>query len=412
MSTVDVNSSNLSLLKIFYYSKINLHRVILSIYVIIVMFTEIFYRKTLFQESANVEINLQQNLDLGIFKFFSDYGTLSTFFPVLIIFYMFYPLNISFTLFSVIIHATYWDNIFKILYGEPRPYWVFQELIPSCNVGFGNPSGHSMSSSAVYLSIWHILITKIEFFEKRTLLKILLLIFFLMVIIMIIFSRLVLGAHSINQVLYGGLLGIAVYLAHFYVLEMHKLKAREFFEIFRSKRMKGIFAIFYSSLVFISILIYYCVPNTEVIEEYKEYVNKNCGKIEDFKKFNDDGLFNSLGIFALIGCHFGLVFFCNFMEKNNLFDKYEEIYIWNQTSWKNKGNILMGFLLFGSPILLFIIIPGRINLFFVYLFKIILPYFIGCFGMFGVNLWFCVSNKYCNENIVKEEVKDSFLDSL
>jgi len=376
------------------------------------MFTEIFYRKPLFEESETVETNLQNELDPGIFKFFSNYGTLPTFFPVLIIFYLIYPLNIYFTLFSVIIHATYWDNILKILYGEERPYWVFQELIPSCSVGFGNPSGHSMSSSAVYLAIWHILIAKNEFIKKRIWFKILLLICFLVIILMVIFSRLVLGAHSINQVLYGGLLGIAVYLAHFYVLQMHEMKAREFFEIFRSKRKKGIFAIFYSCLILMSILIYYFVPNQKVIDDNKEYVNKNCGKIEDFKKFNDDGLFNSFGIFALIGCHTGLVFFCHFLEKNNLFDKYEEIYVWNNTNWKNRWNILLFFILFGSPISLFYIISGRINMFSVYVFKIIIPYYIGCFGMFGVNLWYCVSNKYCNENIHKEGVKDSFLESL
>ncbi len=204
-----------------------------------------------------------------------------------------------------------------------------------------------MSSTAVYLTIWHITIHKVNFFQKSLISKILLFIFIFGVAIMIIFSRLVLGAHSINQVLYGGLLGIAVYLVHFYVFQLHKIEARNFFEIFRSKKKRIIFTLFYTFLVLFSILIYFIVPNTTIIEEYSHYLNRVCDKVEDFKKFNEDGIFNAFGIFALIGSHLGLIFVSEWLERNNLFDKYELVFNWNKVNtMKKKGLIILFFFIF------------------------------------------------------------------
>jgi len=379
-------------------SQFKLRFFIVTVFTLIVLLSETFFRKPLFDLSENVEINFQNNIDPFFFKLITDIGTLPTFFPIMILFFIFLPLNIPFTLFSVIIHASYWDNILKVIYGEARPYWVFRDLTPSCNGGFGNPSGHSMSSSAVYFSIWHIL-TNFQFFQKRLYMKILLLILFTMMVILVIFSRLVLAAHSINQVLFGGLLGITVYLYHFYAFQMDKLKSREFFEIFRSKRIRAIISIFYSSLFLISIILYFAVSNSKVIADNSDYINKNCERIEDYRKFNEDGLFNSLAIFGMIGAHIGLTLFTQFLERKNLFVRYEEIYNFNQTNYKNKGIILFALVLSGSPIALFFILPGNMELILVYIFKIIIPYLLGTIGLFGLSLWFIISYKYCNEDI-------------
>ena len=386
-------------------SQFKLRIFIVSIYTITVLLSETFFRKPLFDLSEDIELNFQKNIDPLFFQIISDIGTLPTFFPVMIIFYIFMPLNIPFTLFSVIIHASYWDNILKILYGEARPYWVFRELTPSCNGGFGNPSGHSMSSSAVYLSIWHIL-TKTEYLENKSFTKIILLIAFCLMIAFVLFSRLVLAAHSINQVLFGGLLGVTIYLFHFYVFQLHKLKSREFFELFRSKRKRCLWAVFYLTLFSISIIVYFAVPNSKVIEANEDYINKNCERIQDYRKFNEDGLFNSLSIFGMIGAHIGLTFFTHFLETKNLFVKHEEIYNFNNTDYKKKGLILLILLVCGSPIILYFILPGRMALIFVYIFKIVVPYLLGAIGLFGASLWFIVEKKQCNEDIHGDSKND------
>jgi membrane-associated phospholipid phosphatase len=376
----------------------NQRLLIATIFTIIVFLSELFFRKPLFDLSESAELYFQKNFDPIPYKIISDVGTIPTFFPIMIIFFIIFPLNIPFALFSVIIHASYWDNILKILYGEARPYWVFRDLVPSCNGGFGNPSGHSMSSSAVYLSIWHIL-SNLEFFENSYLWKILMFIMFNFIILLVIFSRLVLAAHTINQVLFGCLLGISVYLFHFYVFQMDKLKSRDFFELFRSKRNRALFIILYSALFLISIIFYFGISNSKVIEDNSDYIKKNCERIDDYRKFNEDGLFNSLAIFGMIGAHIGLTLFTLYLEREKLFDRYEEIYNLNRTNSKNKAIIILALLVCGSPIIFFFILPGRMNLILVYIFKIIVPYLLGTIGLFGLSLWFIINQRCCNENI-------------
>ncbi len=42
-----------------------------------------------------------------------------------------------------------------MLYLENRPYWDNEGIYPYvCEGGLGNPSGHALMSTAVYLSAW------------------------------------------------------------------------------------------------------------------------------------------------------------------------------------------------------------------------------------------------------------------
>lgn len=379
-------------------SKFKLRIFIVSLYTLLVFLLETFFRQPLFDLSERVEIDFQKNIDPSFFKLISKIGTQPVYLPVTVICFIFLPLNFPFTLLSVIIHATYWDNLLKMLYGEARPYWVFRDLSPSCNCGFGNPSGHSMSSSAVYLSIWHI-VTNNKYFEERYFIKMMLLSIFIFLILLIIFSRLVLAAHSINQVLFGGLLGVSIYLFHFYVFKMDKLKSKDFFEFFTSKKKIRIFAVFYLLLLLISFFVYFFVGNKTVIEENIDYISKNCGEIQEYRKFNEDGIFHCLSIFALMGSHIGIGLFTNFIERKRLFIRYEEIYNFNKTGIKKKIFILLILLISGSPILLFFIIPGDSTLILILIFKVTIPYILGCIGIFGVSLMFCIKYKICNEDI-------------
>ena len=70
-----------------------------------------------------------------------------------------------------------------------------------------------------------------------------------------------------------------------------------------------------------------------------------------------------------MGSHIGLVFFTQFLEKKNLFVRYEEIYNFNQTSYKNKIFILIILLICGLSIILFFILPGRMVLILLYIFE-------------------------------------------
>ena len=81
-------------------------------------------------------------------------------------------------------------------YKDPRPYWSFSQVEAwSCSKDFGNPSGHSMSAWGFAVSYaW----------DKPKLVKVSL----VSAAITVSYSRLVLGAHGLNQVVYGSTLGL------------------------------------------------------------------------------------------------------------------------------------------------------------------------------------------------------------
>mmetsp|Transcript_8341 Transcript_8341/g.11541 ORF Transcript_8341/g.11541 Transcript_8341/m.11541 type:complete len:85 (-) Transcript_8341:945-1199(-) len=58
-------------------------------------------------------------------------------------------------LFCGIAFANYTMNQLKSLYGEPRPYWVSDEIwAEKCGTGFGNPSGHMLNNCFLWVSLY------------------------------------------------------------------------------------------------------------------------------------------------------------------------------------------------------------------------------------------------------------------
>lgn len=109
----------------------------------------------------------------------------------------------------------------KILYGDPRPYWLDNSIFIVCDGGYGNPSGHAYASTASYLTLAHIL-TDYDFFKRKyfgIFLRIFVYLLFAGLIIAICLSRVYLGVHAINQILHGALLGFAMYFLFIHVLK-------------------------------------------------------------------------------------------------------------------------------------------------------------------------------------------------
>ena len=104
-------------------------------------------------------------------------------------------------------------NLTKIAYHDPRPYMTDNLINPyGCTNEYGNPSGHALLCSSffslLFLDNFHIKsnkCSKLTYFLWFGLL--------ISTIVTVSFSRLYLGMHTLNQVLYGALLGIwlAVY---------------------------------------------------------------------------------------------------------------------------------------------------------------------------------------------------------
>jgi membrane-associated phospholipid phosphatase len=122
-------------------------------------------------------------------------------------------------------------SLFKLIYHDPRPYMASSDIQAySCSKEFGNPSGHSFSSSLTFSMLFLDIFYGENVFKNNLVLnqdnKFLKAIFFVLGLswaASIPFSRYLLGVHSLDQVIYGSSLGIWAGLSMHFFLRDHIL---------------------------------------------------------------------------------------------------------------------------------------------------------------------------------------------
>lgn len=373
-------------------------------YLFLAIGLEQVYRNPLFTKSLTWEKEWQDGSTSSMqsfFKVITDFGTEPVLIPLLIIVFLWFPLNKSFAYVNCLVYSVYFDNIMKMIYGNPRPYWVDPSLSKACDGGYGNPSGHSFSSMTAYLSFWHI-ITDSDFYKKTMFGKILrfcLLFLFLLLVLTIMLSRVFLGVHSVNQILYGASLGFAVYYIVFHVFALHHMESKNFFNLFRKNAYIIISACWYAVLLNLGFLLWGLVDNDN--SKWEPILTQKCPNIKLYRRFNNDGMFGFLTIFALIGAHCGLVIISKISQVRFL-NKEEEINHWYKGEWKCHIYRVLVTILFALPIILLFVIPGDLNLGIVYTFKVALPYFVTVFNIYGPLVVTCIIMKIANKEIISQ----------
>ena len=372
---------------------------ILIIYIILSIIFEQFYRKPLFKKSIELESKLYLSTtenQIKIFKLISKLGTQGTLIPLLITILILFPLNISYTFASVIVLSSYYDNILKLSYGSPRPFWINPSIKRSCDGGFGNPSGHSFSSFAIYLSLWDI-ITNLNYFNRKKYLKIALLIFFILFSFCIAISRIFLSVHSINQIIYGSILGFGMYFYFFHIIELQKFTGKKF--------TKYIIGSFENKIHSIKFCIYFIILFALFLlrknkwEEFDEIIKKECSHLPLYRKFNNDGFFIGLVLFLLIGAHYGLYYL---FITNQIYRPFKEEQINKWSLFENWKNLILKILIFiphSIPMIIYILIPNNTPLYILFPFKVIIPYTLSGFCFFGVYIIMCIKLKVAYQNI-------------
>ena len=157
----------------------------------------------------------------------------------------FYPLNIYFSYLSIELILVFIMCILKTLYSNSRPYWdIYLEkqgnrtdtFLPEpteCDGEFGNPSGHALLSTLI-LHLWNLFINSNYFNsineKKKIFIKYITLIFSITSIIFVAYSRVHRQIHSFNQILFGTILGIAVFCLFCYIFEINRMTTNEFFD--------------------------------------------------------------------------------------------------------------------------------------------------------------------------------------
>lgn len=389
------------------WQKINF--VILIVYLALIIGIEQAFRQPMFTDSLEFQRKWQINNPniKNFMNFISELGTGPILIPMLAIIFLFFPINKAYSYLTIMIYGYFLDNILKVWYGNPRPFWINSDLFLACNGGFGNPSGHSFSSVSAYLAFWHIL-TDFEFFKKRIIgiiLRVFLLILSIIIVILILLSRLYLGAHSTNQILYGGLWGLALYFCVFFVFMWSSKNSDEFSLIFLNKTTTVIYSIIFALFLLASIVSYLFIDNQEGL--YSPTLDKLCPDHSTYRKFNPDGLFGMLSLFGIIGGHFGLVVLFQFTAKNHPNKNHQII------NWSSNLNLKTHFLrilvciLFGLPLLLIFLISGKSSLVVIFIFKVSVPYLLALFGLFGPAIYLSIKFKLANPEIYLIHVGES-----
>lgn len=372
----------------------------------LIIISEVFYRESLFNYSLKFEKNIQNSTTENAFVFFRFVTVAGCDYFIgisLIIIFLGFSFIQTFVYFLGITLSIYIQSLMKIIYGNSRPFMEKQELFKGiCDGGFGNPSGHAIVSFFIYLILIHY-IMKHKYFNEKIIIKILLICLLITLLLLVVFSRIILGIHSINQIIFGSLLGIWIFLFLIYSFKFDKMSMIIYRKIYQKK--KYIFSI--SLLLFLSLItpiILGSIYNRQL--DYVDLNNKlnyNCKKVKTFRRFNYEGLFGCLIMVSFTGIYYGQLLFWHYLDKNykvnidKLNNDYflidELINTWNKNRcylFQRKNILKLIKLLFicGSPLIIFFLISSENDsMLIVFLFKFSIPLFLFSFLLSGIGFY-------------------------
>ena len=379
------------------------------IYFAIVISTEFAYRNRLFEKSIEYQEDLREQYDkksafYNCWKFFSFFGTNTFCFAIFFVIFIFFPLNSSFLVLQTLNFSNYLTNLLKMIYQNPRPYWRSDILDIVCNSGYGNPSGHSLVSLSFFLVFSHI-VTNFDYFrkyKKGNIFRIVIFSFCIILAALVIISRVLLSAHSINQIIYGSLLGIGIYFIEIYIISYHTYPSEEFINHIVRKNVVIIYFIIYVLLIVLLFIIYFSIGDDKYIEKliYRNIFNgERCDTKKKFQVLKNDGFTQALAVTSIIGAHLGIILLIYVLKKLNY--KIEYINEFNKSSIKRWFIRLPILILSGIFLILHFALPKSCPLAVIIIFKFALPFFLTAFCIYFLGIFICVYFNFANESIIK-----------
>ena len=384
---------------------------IISIYFIIIISTERIYFQSLFNESLELIPKFQKSSpnSYHFWKFIAYLGSKPVLGGIYIILILFLPLNQVFIMFFLLIFTGFVDHTTKILYRQERPLWMNDEIDVHSEhaCGYGNPSGHALSSSCLYISLWYMLSDLISGLIKNNkkllnIIKYSILAFCLGIVYLIMTSRIYLGVHSINQIIFGFFIGVGIFLLFLPLFKSYCNTSTEFLNKQYNYRY------FICGMITSGILIYYISYFTRKdIEGVKELLNwkKMCLDQKWSKILIKGSFMGGESIFIILGMYLGL-FFVKY-KINKIYQNTEEIiFNWQKEKFINRL-IRLIFLAIGFiPVgIIFLLNLFDISYIFFYIVTPLL-FCLGGFLTFGPCLLFgykLTSSKNPNDEIMKLE---------
>jgi membrane-associated phospholipid phosphatase len=104
----------------------------------------------------------------------------------------------------VLAFASACNTLDKMFWRDPRPYFLTKMSPLNCkDVEYGNPSGHAMVTTAIYLTVFYLL-------KRKGLMYLFLQAVFYCCVFVISINRFKMGVHSLDQLLNGCVLGAII----------------------------------------------------------------------------------------------------------------------------------------------------------------------------------------------------------
>lgn len=193
----------------------------LFIIVIPLVLVDLMTKEYLFDVSLPILKSIRENYATkGLDKFFSlvsEFGDRAGFIGVNIFSYYFLSLDRAFTVSLCVNASIALLSILKSVNHEARPFHVYEIQPSKCSFEFGNPSGHSLWCSTVYLCFWDMFCQQYKWrygSRKHTSSFILT----ITIILLTSFSRIWHAVHTLNQLFSGFIWGFGLYYLFCYIL--------------------------------------------------------------------------------------------------------------------------------------------------------------------------------------------------
>ena len=404
----------------------NLNKKIFILIIIITFLIEFLVREFLFSISIPIIIFLQRNFYYfyPIELFFSLFGMEKGIFLILIISYNISNILIPLILLSISLISIYIGGILKIIYQNERPFFINSEIkVLNCEGGFGNPSNHSLLSTFFYLSLYEIYVNKNEKIneKKKNLIYFLTIIF----IFSIVFSRMFLGVHTLNQILFGSLIGFFLY---FFMFKIYKFNQNVLFIIYNFKQIVFVI-IFLIIFGFFNYYFFFNFDNKILYEKYNFMIEKNCPNFPIIKRLENESFYCifvlSVLIFAVFGIYYEYyyIFSANvskFIKYNFNNENENEINLlnnnvnnrWNKTNFNvSIKRFCVILIVCGILLIPYFFISYDNNFFVVLVFKTLIPLYVIVFVLFSymkkITGYFNLNNNSNNFNNEDDEYKNN-----
>ena len=199
---------------------------IFTVTLAVLIIIEPLYRQPLFDASIPLIISLQSSAtkaSIAFFKLVSNLGVGGIVGCTLLGSYLFGSRERTFyyiTFFSLIMWLM---SLVKMLYHSPRPYMVDDDVqVFGCSTEFGHPSGHSLNSMTFSLALLLDFLQSVP--EPSGCSKAAAYIGAIVTPLLVGFSRLYNGVHTLDQIIYGLLLGLWLALLSHYCLRTPLIK--------------------------------------------------------------------------------------------------------------------------------------------------------------------------------------------